>query len=150
MTTRTQISVCTGAARGLPRLSPWRSVQNVRSAEAKRQVRAGSPASTCVAIPPARATSSVTCRRSSRCTLLTALVVAREWERGTMEALLATPVGAIDRLVGKVVPYFLLGLASMTLCGDRGFEEDVPNWCKHRGALAESGRTSRRFRRIQS
>jgi ABC-2 type transport system permease protein len=49
-------------------------------------------------------------------TLLTALVVAREWERGTMEALMATPVSAADLLVGKIVPYFLLGLASMTLC----------------------------------
>ncbi len=49
-------------------------------------------------------------------TLLTALVVAREWERGTMEALMATPVTAVELLVGKVVPYFLLALASMTLC----------------------------------
>lgn len=49
-------------------------------------------------------------------TLLTALVFAREWERGTMEALMATPVSAVELLVGKIVPYFLLGLASMTLC----------------------------------
>jgi len=49
-------------------------------------------------------------------TLLTALVVAREWERGTMEALMATPVTAVELLVGKVVPYFLLGLGSMSLC----------------------------------
>jgi ABC-2 type transport system permease protein len=48
--------------------------------------------------------------------LLTALVVAREWERGTMEALMATPVSAVELLAGKIVPYFLLGLASMTLC----------------------------------
>lgn len=47
--------------------------------------------------------------------LLTALVVAREWERGTMEALLATPVGIIELLVGKLVPYFLLGMLSMML-----------------------------------
>ncbi len=47
--------------------------------------------------------------------LLTALVVAREWERGTMEALLATPVGIIELLVGKLVPYFLLGMGSMVL-----------------------------------
>ena len=39
-------------------------------------------------------------------TLLTALVVAREWERGTMEALLATPVGRFELLLGKVIPYF--------------------------------------------
>ncbi len=49
-------------------------------------------------------------------TLLTALVVAREWERGTMEALLATPVSARELLIGKTIPYFLLGLAAMVLC----------------------------------
>jgi ABC-2 type transport system permease protein len=49
-------------------------------------------------------------------TLLTALVVAREWERGTMEALMATPVTAVELLLGKIIPYFILGLASMTLC----------------------------------
>jgi ABC-2 type transport system permease protein len=48
-------------------------------------------------------------------TLLTALVVAREWERGTMEALLATPVGRLELLLGKVIPYFALGMASMAL-----------------------------------
>lgn len=45
--------------------------------------------------------------------LLTALVVAREWERGTMEALLATPVGIVDLLAGKLVPYFVLGMITM-------------------------------------
>lgn len=49
-------------------------------------------------------------------TLLTSLVVAREWERGTMEAVMATPVTAAELLAGKIVPYFLLGLAAMTLC----------------------------------
>ncbi len=49
-------------------------------------------------------------------TLLTALVVAREWERGTMEALLATPLRMTEFLATKVLPYFLLGLGSMTLC----------------------------------
>lgn len=48
--------------------------------------------------------------------LLTALVVAREWERGTMEALMATPVGMGEFLLTKVIPYFLLGLVSMALC----------------------------------
>ena len=47
--------------------------------------------------------------------LLTALVVAREWERGTMEALLATPIGIVELLIGKLVPYFLLGMASMVI-----------------------------------
>jgi ABC-2 type transport system permease protein len=49
-------------------------------------------------------------------TLLTALVVAREWERGTMEAIMATPIGMGEFIATKVVPYFLLGLMSMTLC----------------------------------
>ncbi len=49
-------------------------------------------------------------------TLLTALVVAREWERGTMEALLATPLSMREFLATKVIPYFLLGLGSMLLC----------------------------------
>lgn len=49
-------------------------------------------------------------------TLLTSLVVAREWERGTMEAMMATPVSAAELLAGKLLPYFLLGLTSMTLC----------------------------------
>ena len=48
-------------------------------------------------------------------TLLTALVVAREWERGTMEALMATPIGVSEFLLGKLIPYFLLGMAAMCL-----------------------------------
>jgi ABC-2 type transport system permease protein len=48
-------------------------------------------------------------------TLLTSLVVAREWERGTMEALMATPVGVADFLLGKLIPYFVLGMAAMVL-----------------------------------
>ena len=49
-------------------------------------------------------------------TLLTALVVAREWERGTLEALMATPVALAEFLAAKVIPYFVLALGSMTLC----------------------------------
>lgn len=49
-------------------------------------------------------------------TLLTALVVAREWERGTMEGLLSTPSSILELLVGKLLPYFVLGLAA-TLVG---------------------------------
>ncbi len=41
--------------------------------------------------------------------LLTALVVAREWERGTMEALLATPATRLEFLIGKIIPYLSLG-----------------------------------------
>jgi len=46
-------------------------------------------------------------------TLLTALVVAREWERGTMEALMATPVAIVELIAGKLIPYFILGLLAM-------------------------------------
>lgn len=48
--------------------------------------------------------------------LLTALVVSREWERGTMEALLATPAGTIEFIIGKLVPNFVLGLCAMGIC----------------------------------
>lgn len=48
--------------------------------------------------------------------LLTALVVAREWERGTMEAILATPIRIEEFMLGKLTPYFILGIGSMTLC----------------------------------
>ena len=44
--------------------------------------------------------------------LLTSLVIAREWERGTMEALLSTKVKAIHILLGKYIPYFILGMLS--------------------------------------
>lgn len=49
-------------------------------------------------------------------TLLTSLVIAREWERGTLEAIMATPVGMIEFIATKVLPYFLLALVSMSLC----------------------------------
>lgn len=48
-------------------------------------------------------------------TLLTALVIAREWERGTIEALMATPVGVSEFLLGKLIPYFMLGMTAMIL-----------------------------------
>jgi ABC-2 type transport system permease protein len=47
--------------------------------------------------------------------LLTAMVVAREWERGTMEALLVTPVRIGEVLLGKLIPYFMLGMGGMGL-----------------------------------
>ena len=48
--------------------------------------------------------------------LLTSMVVAREWERGTMEALLVTPVRSTEILLGKTIPYFALGMVGLTLC----------------------------------
>ena len=47
--------------------------------------------------------------------LLTALVMAREWERGTMEALMVTPVTMREVLLGKLMPYFILGMGGMAL-----------------------------------
>jgi len=47
--------------------------------------------------------------------LLTAMVMAREWERGTMEALLVTPVRMREVLLGKLIPYFLLGMGGLVL-----------------------------------
>ncbi len=45
--------------------------------------------------------------------LLTAMVVAREWERGTMEALMVTPLHRNEILAGKLIPYFVLGMGGM-------------------------------------
>jgi ABC-2 type transport system permease protein len=47
--------------------------------------------------------------------LLTAMVVAREWERGTMEALLVTPATIHEIILSKLVPYFVLGMGGMVL-----------------------------------
>jgi ABC-2 type transport system permease protein len=48
--------------------------------------------------------------------LLTALVMAREWERGTLEALFVTPVRTDEILLGKTIPYFILGVIGLVLC----------------------------------
>jgi ABC-2 type transport system permease protein len=48
--------------------------------------------------------------------MLTALVMAREWERGTLEALFVTPVRADEILLGKTLPYFVLGMIGLGLC----------------------------------
>ncbi len=64
--------------------------------------------------------------------LLTSLVVAREWERGTMEALLASPVTRTELLLSKLLPYYALGIVSLFLC------VAVAVWVMHvpfRGAL---------------
>jgi len=47
--------------------------------------------------------------------LLTSLVIAREWERGTMEALMVTPIRIREILIGKLIPYFILGMGGMLL-----------------------------------
>ncbi|MFO0723492.1 MAG: ABC transporter permease [Myxococcota bacterium] len=47
--------------------------------------------------------------------LLSALTVAREWERGSMEQLFATPVGRLEVVLGKLMPYVALGLLQLLL-----------------------------------
>ncbi|QGZ41252.1 ABC-2 type transport system permease protein [Pseudoduganella flava] len=47
---------------------------------------------------------------------LTALVMAREWERGTLEALFVTPVRPVEILLAKIIPYFCVGLVGLVLC----------------------------------
>ena len=46
--------------------------------------------------------------------MLTALTVAREWERGTMEQLAATPVNRAEVIIGKLLPYLGIGLIDIT------------------------------------
>jgi ABC-2 type transport system permease protein len=48
--------------------------------------------------------------------LLTAMVMAREWERGTLESLFVTPVRSDEILLGKTIPYFALSLFGFVLC----------------------------------
>ena len=60
-------------------------------------------------------------------TLLTALVVAREWERGTMEAVMSTPASILEILAGKLIPYFGLGVIATLGCAAAAvFLFDVP------------------------
>jgi len=47
--------------------------------------------------------------------LLTSLTVAREWERGTMEQLISTPVKAPELVLGKLLPYFAIGLLDLVV-----------------------------------
>jgi ABC-2 type transport system permease protein len=47
---------------------------------------------------------------------LTALVMAREWERGTLEALFVTPVRPVEILLAKMIPYFCVGMMGLFLC----------------------------------
>ena len=47
---------------------------------------------------------------------LTSLTLSREWERGTMESLISTPVTAMELLVGKILPYFAIGMLDAAFC----------------------------------
>lgn len=59
--------------------------------------------------------------------LLTSLTVAKEWEQGTMEQLISTPVKGPELVVGKLLPYFALGMLDVLLAVLMGaFVFDVP------------------------
>jgi len=53
-------------------------------------------------------------------TFLTSLTIAREWERGTMEQLVSTPVTPLELMVGKLAPYVVIGMADTLLCAAMG------------------------------
>jgi len=52
--------------------------------------------------------------------LLTSLTVAREWEQGTMEQLIATPVTGPELILGKLLPYFAIGMADLAVAVGMG------------------------------
>ncbi len=59
--------------------------------------------------------------------LMTSLTIAREWERGSMEQLISTPVKVPELILGKMFPYFVLGMLDVTLIVLIGeFVFDVP------------------------
>ena len=47
---------------------------------------------------------------------LTSLTIAREWERGSMEQLISTPVTPLEIMLGKLVPYFVIGMFDVIVC----------------------------------
>ncbi|MDD2582800.1 MAG: ABC transporter permease [Desulfuromonadaceae bacterium] len=53
-------------------------------------------------------------------TFLTSLTIAREWERGTMEQLISTPVTPLEIMFGKLVPYMAIGLFDTCVCAAMG------------------------------
>ena len=52
--------------------------------------------------------------------LLTSLTIAREWERGTMEQLISTPITTNELIIGKFLPYFVIGLLDLTIAVGMG------------------------------
>lgn len=59
--------------------------------------------------------------------LLTSLTIAREWERGTMEQLISTPVKPAELILGKLLPYFVVGMLDVAIAVAMAvFVFDVP------------------------
>lgn len=97
----------------------WRAWQGERAA------RWGNPSSAAVSLEPRYwfnpsaesrnylIPGSITIIMTVIGALLTSLVVAREWERGTMESLLASSVTKSELLLSKVLPYYVLGIVSL-------------------------------------
>jgi ABC-2 type transport system permease protein len=52
--------------------------------------------------------------------MLTSLTIAREWERGTMEQLAATPVRRLEVVLGKLIPYVVIGLIDVAVAAAVG------------------------------
>ncbi|MFN8179629.1 MAG: ABC transporter permease [bacterium] len=52
--------------------------------------------------------------------MLTSLTIAREWERGTMEQLAATPVTRLEVVIGKLLPYIVIGMVDVASCSAMG------------------------------
>ena len=64
---------------------------------------------------------------------LTSLTIAREWERGSMEQLISTPVTPLEIMLGKLAPYFVIGMLNTAVCAAIGiWWFEVP----FRGSLA--------------
>ncbi len=49
------------------------------------------------------------------CALLTSLTISREWERGTMEKIISTPLKGVELILGKMAPYFIIGFIDLIL-----------------------------------
>jgi ABC-2 type transport system permease protein len=47
--------------------------------------------------------------------LLTSQVISREWENGTMEQLIVSPIKPVELIIGKIIPYFIIGMVDLTM-----------------------------------
>src|SRR5690606_5982858 len=47
---------------------------------------------------------------------LTSLLIAREWERGTLESLFVTPVRPVELVLAKLIPYLGVGAVNIVMC----------------------------------
>jgi hypothetical protein len=68
-------------------------------------------------------------------TMLTSLTIAREWERGTMEQLAATPVSRVEVIAGKLLPYLGIGLIDVVAVVAQSFPDIFFRNCLNNGLL---------------